>query len=165
MVLAFCRCRVALPVCLRLLVGRRKRGCRCGRLIAARQGTSADGLGEGFPAVSPLRAAFGCCCPRCGKGRLFAGLLTVRAACEACGLDLSAQDAGDGPAVFVTLLLGLIIVSLATLVEIRFAPPIWVHLLLWTPLILGGAVAMLRPLKALLIALQYRHHRLAPPPS
>jgi len=90
----------------------------------------------------------------------------VRQACEVCGLDLSAQDAGDGPAVFVIFFLGLIVVGLAALVEIRYSPPIWIHLMLWTPLILGGAIMMLRPLKAGLIALQYRHHLLVvPPPS
>ena len=121
---------------------------------------------ERFPAVSPIRAALGCRCPRCGQGRLFTGLLNVRGACEICGLDLSAQDAGDGPAVFVILFLGLIVVALAALVEIKLSPPIWVHLVLWTPFIIVGAIAMLRPLKAGLIALQYRHHLLvAPPPS
>jgi uncharacterized protein (DUF983 family) len=119
-----------------------------------------------FPTVTPLRAALGCRCPRCGKGRLFAGVLNVRQACEVCALDLSAQDAGDGPAVFAILFLGMIVVGLAALVEIKFSPPIWVHLLLWAPLILVGAVAMLRPLKAGLIALQYRHRLLgASPPS
>jgi uncharacterized protein (DUF983 family) len=119
-----------------------------------------------FPAVSPIHAALGCRCPRCGRGRLFSGLLNVRGACEVCGLDLSAQDAGDGPAVFVILFLGLIVVGLAALVEIKFSPPIWIHLVLWTPFIIGGATLMLRPLKAGLIALQYRHHLLvAPPPS
>jgi uncharacterized protein (DUF983 family) len=117
-----------------------------------------------FPTVSPLRAALGCRCPRCGRGRLFAGLLNVRQACEICGLDLTAQDAGDGPAVFVILFLGAIIVGLAALVEINFSPPIWVHLLLWPPVIVVGAVAMLRPLKAGLIALQYRHRLLGSPP-
>jgi uncharacterized protein (DUF983 family) len=111
-----------------------------------------------------LRAAIGCRCPRCGEGRLFAGLLNVRPACEVCGLDLSAQDAGDGPAVFVILFLGFIVVALAALVEINFSPPIWVHMLLWTPLIFGGGMAMLRPLKAGLIALQYRHQLLGAPP-
>jgi uncharacterized protein (DUF983 family) len=113
-----------------------------------------------FPAISPLRAALGCRCPRCGTGKLFSGVLTVRPACEVCGLDLSAQDAGDGPAVFVILFLGFIVVGLAALVEIQYSPPIWVHILLWTPLILGGAIVMLRPFKAGLIALQYRHHLL-----
>src|SRR5512133_1262190 len=117
-----------------------------------------------WPTVSPLRAALGCRCPRCGKGRLFAGLLQVRGACEVCGLDLSAQDAGDGPAVFVIFFLGLIVVGLAAVVEIRFSPPIWVHLVLWTPLIIGGALAMLRPLKAGLIAVQYRHNLLGAGP-
>jgi uncharacterized protein (DUF983 family) len=118
-----------------------------------------------FPAVSPLRAALGCRCPRCGKGKLFAGLLSVRGTCENCGLDLSAQDSGDGPAVFVILFLGFIVVALAAWVEIDFSPPIWVHLMLWTPLILGGAILMLRPLKAGLIALQYRHRLLSAPPT
>ena len=119
-----------------------------------------------FPEVSPVRAALGCRCPRCGQGRLFTGLLNVRGACEVCGLDLSTQDAGDGPAVFVIFFLGLIVVGLAALVEVKFSPPIWIHLVLWTPFIIVGAIAMLRPLKAGLIALQYRHHLLVvPPPS
>ena len=113
-----------------------------------------------FPAVSPLRAALLCRCPRCGEGRLFAGLIEVRPACPVCGLDLSQQNAGDGPAVFVILLLGLIVVALAALVEIAFSPPIWVHLLLWTPFVLVGALGLLRPFKAGLIALEYRHHLL-----
>jgi uncharacterized protein (DUF983 family) len=91
---------------------------------------------------------------------LFFGLLSVRPACPGCGLDLRAQDAGDGPAVFVIFFLGMVVVGLAAWVEFRFEPPIWVHLALWTPLIIGGAIAMLRPLKAGLIALQYRHNLL-----
>jgi len=116
-----------------------------------------------FPPVSLAHAAFACRCPRCGEGRLFTGLLSVRPSCPACGLDLSAQDAGDGPAVFVILFLGLIVVGLAAIVEIKFAPPLWLHMVLWTPLILGGAILMLRPSKAGLIALQYKHNLLAPP--
>jgi len=118
-----------------------------------------------FPAVSLVRAALGCRCPRCGRGRLFTGLLNVRSECEVCGLDLSGQDAGDGPAVFVIFFLGLIVVGLAALVEIKFSPPIWLHLVLWTPFIIVGAIAMLRPLKAGLIALQYRHRLLVAPRS
>ena len=115
--------------------------------------------------MPPIRAALRCRCPRCGEGRLFTGLLKVRPACTSCGLDLSAQDAGDGPAVFVILFLGMIVVGLAAWVEIKFEPALWVHLLLWTPLILGGAIVMLRPLKAGLIALQYRHNLLHSPPA
>jgi uncharacterized protein (DUF983 family) len=117
-----------------------------------------------FAAVSLFRAALACRCPRCGEGRLFSGLLGVRQACEVCGLDLSAQDAGDGPAVFAILFLGMLVLGLVAFVELKFSPPLWVHLLLWAPLILIGAVALLRPLKAGLIALQYRHRRLGPSP-
>jgi uncharacterized protein (DUF983 family) len=116
-----------------------------------------------FAPVPLARTALACRCPRCGEGPLFAGLLSVRPACPVCGLDLSAEDAADGPAVFAIFLLGAIVVGLAALVELKFAPPIWLHMALWTPLILGGAVALLRPLKAALIALQYRHRILHPP--
>ena len=104
-----------------------------------------------------------CRCPRCGEGRIFAGLLTVRPSCPACGLDLSAEDAGDGPAVFLIFFLGAVAVGIAALMEIEFEPPIWVHLLVLTPLIVAGAIGLLRPMKAFMIALQYRHNLLNPP--
>ncbi len=119
----------------------------------------------GGDSLSLMSIALRCRCPRCGRGRLFAGLLTVVPRCPDCGLDLAAQDAGDGPAVFVVLILGAVVVGLAILVEILFAPPLWVHIVLWTPTILGGAILMLRPLKAGLIALQYRHRALGGGPA
>jgi uncharacterized protein (DUF983 family) len=116
-----------------------------------------------FAPVPISQAALGCRCPRCGEGRLFVGLLTVRPVCSSCGLDFSAEDAGDGPAVFVIFLLGLVVVGLAAVVELEFAPPLWLHMVLWTPLILGGGILLLRPFKAGLIALQYRHDLLHSP--
>ncbi|HXQ50859.1 MAG TPA: DUF983 domain-containing protein [Stellaceae bacterium] len=115
--------------------------------------------------VSLWGAALRCRCPRCGKGKLFDGLLSVAARCPVCGLDLAAQDAGDGPAVFVVLILGAVVVGLAILVEILFSPPMWLHIVLWTPVILGGAIAMLRPMKAGLIGLQYRNRALGGSPA
>jgi uncharacterized protein (DUF983 family) len=111
--------------------------------------------------VPLLTIALLCRCPRCGRGRLFQGLLTVSDRCAVCGLDLSAQDAGDGPAVFVILILGAAVVALAILVEAKLGPPLWLHAVLWPPVILAGAIALLRPLKAGLIALQYRHRLLS----
>jgi len=115
--------------------------------------------GGDYPPVSPLGAGLRARCPRCGRGPLFKGFLTVRETCPNCGLDLARQDSGDGPAVFVILILGFVVVGLALWVELTFQPPLWLHALLWTPTILGGALLMLRPLKATLIALQYRHRR------
>ena len=110
-----------------------------------------------YPPLSPFATGPAGRCPRCGKGRLFAGYLTLAPACSACGLDLAPSDSGDGPAVFVMWLVGAVVVGSAGLVEILFQPPIWLHLLLWIPLAVGLAALLLRPAKGLMIALQYRH--------
>jgi uncharacterized protein (DUF983 family) len=94
-------------------------------------------------------------CPRCGAGRLFSGFLTVRPNCDACKLDYAFADAGDGPAVFVILLAGFIVAGLALVVEFAYQPPFWLHALLWGPLAVVVTLGPLRPLKGLLIALQY----------
>jgi uncharacterized protein (DUF983 family) len=111
----------------------------------------------GLPLVSPLKAGLSCRCPACGSGKLFRGFLEVADRCAVCGFDLSRQDSGDGPAVFVILILGFVVVGLALAVEMKFEPPLWVHAILWPPVILAGALLMLRPFKATMIALQYRH--------
>ena len=120
-------------------------------------------MAAAYQSVSAIRAALTCRCPRCGEGAIFSGLLAVRAACPVCGLDLSAEDAGDGPAVFLIFFLGAVAVGIAAWMEIEFEPPIWVHLAVLTPLIIGGAIGLLRPMKAYMIALQYRHNLLNPP--
>jgi len=96
-------------------------------------------------------------CPRCGKGKLFHGFLTLAPRCEKCGLDYSFADAGDGPAVFVILISGFIVAGAALIVEMLYEPPYWVHALLWGPLILITTLGPLRAIKGLLIALQYHH--------
>jgi uncharacterized protein (DUF983 family) len=100
-----------------------------------------------------------CRCPTCGEGALFDGFLHVRAACEACGADLSGQDSGDGPVAFIILIVGAVVVGSALVVEVRYGPPVWLHLLLWLPLTLILTLALMRPLKGVLIALQYKHRR------
>ena len=96
-------------------------------------------------------------CPRCGDGKLFKGFLGLRDRCESCGLDYGFADAGDGPAVFVILIGGFIVVFAAMAVEVAYSPPYWVHAALWIPLILLVTLGPLRPLKGVLIALQYHH--------
>jgi uncharacterized protein (DUF983 family) len=96
-------------------------------------------------------------CPRCGKGKLFSGFISVRPRCDVCGLDYGFADAGDGPAVFVILFAGFVVVGAALAVETMYQPPYWVHAVLWAPLILLTTVLPLRPLKGILIALQYQH--------
>jgi uncharacterized protein (DUF983 family) len=108
--------------------------------------------------TSPFLAGLKCRCPRCGQGRLFAGFLSLAPRCESCGLDYGFADAGDGPAVFVILIVGFLVCAAAVIVEFIWRPPYWVHALLWIPLILVISLGLLRPLKALLVALQF-HHR------
>lgn len=110
-----------------------------------------------YPRLSTLKTGLACRCPRCGRGRLYEGYLTVRDRCEICGLDMRRHDSGDGPAVFLIFILGFVVVGLAIWVEVAFLPPLWVHALIWPVVILGLALAMLRPAKAILVALQYRH--------
>lgn len=109
------------------------------------------------PRRSPIAIGLKCRCPRCGEGRLYEGFLTVAERCNVCGLDLQKADSGDGPAVFIIFILGFIVVPLALLLESAVAPPLWLHLVIWPPVIVGGALALLRPAKGILIALQFRH--------
>ena len=113
--------------------------------------------GDHYAPVSAFSTGLRCACPRCGRGRLFKGFLETARACNACGLEFSAQDSGDGPAVFIILVLGFVVVGLALWTEIVHEPPLWVHALLWLPLILGGSLGLLRPFKATMIALQFRN--------
>ena len=98
-----------------------------------------------------------CKCPRCGKGKLYTGFLTLRPRCDSCGLDYAFIDAGDGPAVFIIMIAGAIVVAAALIVEVKYQPPFWVHAVLWLPLILATTLLPLRSMKALLIALQFHH--------
>ena len=107
--------------------------------------------------ISILRAALRCRCPRCGSGKLFTGLLTLRPACPVCGLDFGQSDTGDAGAVGVLILLGAIVIGLAFWVDFRFSPPLWVHAILWPVVTIPLAVLITRPMKAFLVAAQFRH--------
>ncbi|WP_099865601.1 DUF983 domain-containing protein [Pararhizobium haloflavum] len=110
-----------------------------------------------YPPVDAVKAGLQGRCPRCGQGALFDGLLTMRNRCRNCGLDYSFADAGDGPAVFVIMIIGFVIVGLALWLELAYQPPLWVHLVIWTPLLIVLCLGLLRALKGVLITLQYKH--------
>jgi uncharacterized protein (DUF983 family) len=110
-------------------------------------------------APTPLTAALACKCPRCGQGDLYksAFSLSVQDKCPECGLILAENDNGDGPAVFLIFILGFLLVPLALIFEQIFSPPLWVHAVLWTVVALGITLGSLRPLKAFIMALQFKH--------
>jgi uncharacterized protein (DUF983 family) len=96
-------------------------------------------------------------CPRCGEGPLFDGYIRIAPTCSTCGLSFAGHDTGDGPAFFVIMPLSIITAVLALLLEVKVGPPIWVHITVW-PLFVAAFVALaLRPVKAVMVALQYRY--------
>jgi uncharacterized protein (DUF983 family) len=107
--------------------------------------------------VNPIAAGLACRCPNCGEGPLFEGYLKVSARCEACGFDLRKADSGDGPVVFIVLVVGAIVCFAALLVEVAFSPPIWLHLVLWLPLTAILTLVLMRPFKGVMLALQFHH--------
>ena len=106
---------------------------------------------------APIAAGLACRCPICGEGALFKGFLSLNPACPACGQDYAFADSGDGPAIFVMMIVGFLVVGAVLAVEILYAPPMWVHLAYSVPLLLGLSLGLLRPFKGVLIALQFHH--------
>jgi uncharacterized protein (DUF983 family) len=120
-----------------------------------RENDQGVGVPQGAPAPLFVQARRGLC-PRCGAPTLFAGVLRFADRCPACGLDFSAFNVGDGPAAFLTLIVGALITILALTTEVQLHPPFWVHLV-WFPITLAAVIFSLRFAKALLLALEYRN--------
>jgi uncharacterized protein (DUF983 family) len=109
------------------------------------------------PAMPVLLAGMFCRCPRCGRGALFDGYLKVAPACTVCGLSFAGHDTGDGPAFFIILPLSIVTCVSALLVEVKFEPPMWVHMTVWPAFIALVVGGLLRPIKSIMVALQYRY--------
>jgi uncharacterized protein (DUF983 family) len=105
--------------------------------------------------VAPFLAGLRGRCPNCGEGPLFAGFLKVAPRCAKCGFDLAKADSGDGPAVFVIFIAGFIAAFGLLYTEIAFRPPIWVQAVVWLPVAAALCLALLRPMKGLMIAAQF----------
>lgn len=105
-----------------------------------------------------IREALRCRCPRCGVGRLYDSGLNwdVRPICDHCGLHLARNDSADGPAVFLIFVLGFLLVPLAVWVDFLLHPPLWMHAVLWGAVALGLTLGSLKPLKSLVMHIQYR---------
>ncbi len=112
---------------------------------------------DDYPPQSPWSTGMAGRCPRCGDGKLFRGFLDLAPSCEVCGQDYKFADSGDGPAVFVMLIAGFIVVGAALVFDFKYEPPWWVHLLVTLPLGLLVCLAILRPLKGVMIALQFQN--------
>lgn len=108
---------------------------------------------EGQPAATQA-ALFGLC-PKCGSKTLFDGLVKFAPLCRVCGLDFAQFNVGDGPAAFLTLVIGALVVALALWLEFSVHPPLWVHAVVWLPVIFGATIGGLRVTKAWLLQAEY----------
>ena len=115
-----------------------------------------------YPRLSTLKTGMACRCPRCGKGALFKGYLTLRTECPECGLSYGFADPADGPAFFVMTAVGLVGMILLMAFDFIVHPPIWVHAVVTLPILVAMCMGCLRPFKAWLVAEQYVH-KAAPP--
>ena len=116
--------------------------------------TESDPQEKGQPGIAAA-ALFGLC-PRCGSRTLFEGLATFAPRCRVCALDLSKFNVGDGPAAFLTLIIGAVVTGLALWLEVSWHPPFWVHVVLWVPITAAAVVWGLRAGKAALLAAEYQ---------
>ncbi len=108
--------------------------------------------------VNPFLAGIACRCPVCGRGPLFDGFLKLATACVACGQDFARADSGDGPAVFIILIVGFLACFGALLTDLSLHPPIWVTMIIWLPVAGLASVGLIRPLKGVMVALQFHNH-------
>ncbi len=128
------------------------------------QRSTADPMKDYDPAGSQQKgppgfakaALFGLC-PQCGAHSLFDGPTNFSARCRICALDYSIYNVGDGPAAFLTMAIGAIVIVLALIVDTAFRPPFWLHALIWIPVTAGLVVLLLRVTKAALLILEYRN--------
>ncbi|WP_341760061.1 DUF983 domain-containing protein [Candidatus Endowatersipora endosymbiont of Watersipora subatra] len=110
-----------------------------------------------FSLLGYLSAGVKCRCPRCGKGNLYEGFLKLNRSCLICSLSFEKRDVGDGPTVFIMMGLGCFVLGSALFVELHYFPPMWIHILLWLPLIFSTGIPAIRIVKGILITLQYNY--------
>ena len=112
------------------------------------------------PALQPtlFQVALRGCCPRCGNGPLYVGLLKIAPRCSVCALDFDRFNVGDGAAPFLIFIVATVVIIASQVTEAKLAPPWWVHVLLWGPITLGLSLVLMRAAKALFAALEYRHN-------
>ncbi|MCB2045227.1 MAG: DUF983 domain-containing protein [Sphingomonadaceae bacterium] len=108
---------------------------------------------KGQPSL--VEAALFGLCPRCGARTLFDGIARFAPCCRACALDYSAFNVGDGPAAFLTLIVGGLIAVLAIWLQLAVEPPFWLHIVLWVPLATLLVIGGLRAAKAALLHAEY----------
>jgi uncharacterized protein (DUF983 family) len=110
------------------------------------------------PVLPAMLRGFSGACPACGKRDLFRAFLKVSDHCPHCEEALHHHRADDAPAYFVIVIVGHLVVPLALSLELALSPAYWVHILLWGPLTVGLALALLPAVKGAIVALQWANY-------
>jgi uncharacterized protein (DUF983 family) len=71
-------------------------------------------------------------------------------------LSFGFADAGDGAAWFVMLFVCIVGVGSILGIEAAYSPPFWVHTLIAIPVLILLPLALLRPVKGVLLAQQWK---------
>lgn len=115
-----------------------------------------DGKDAGKSPIPVVHAALLGLCPRCAAPGLFGGIVRFAPACRTCSLDFGSFNVGDGPAAFLIMIVGGIVVAAAVVLQLSVQPPFWVHMLLWIPISAILVLGLLRLAKAMLLITEYR---------
>lgn len=99
-----------------------------------------------------------CRCPNCQQGKLFDGFLKVTDKCKKCSEDYSHQRADDAPPYFTIFIVGHIVIPLLIWAEVTFQPSLTTHMLIWIPITIALSLAFLRPIKGVIVALQWANY-------
>jgi uncharacterized protein (DUF983 family) len=116
---------------------------------------AADHAHEHRPVLEAMLRGAAEHCPSCGKGALYGRFLKVVDRCAVCGEELHLHRADDAPPYFTMLITGHIVVAGVLMVEMAFAPPLWVHAVLWLPLLILLSLVLLPRIKGALVGLQW----------
>ena len=92
-------------------------------------------------------------CPTCGKGRLFAGYLAIRAPCEVCGVDNNIYPSDDLPPYLTILVSGHVVVPLYIVLSGGSSLPLWIEAAIWLPIALALCLALLPVMKGVAVGL------------
>ncbi len=125
------------------------------RTTVDRDSVTDNKIQEGQPGIAKA-ALFGLC-PKCGAKTMFSGPTKFAARCGSCDLDFDGFNVGDGPAAFLTMGVGALIITMALLFDTAVHPPFWVHVIIWIPVTVAMVIGALRVVKGALLASEYRN--------
>ena len=111
--------------------------------------------GDDRPTLDAMKRGAALTCPACGKGPLFSSYLVVAPTCPSCNEELHHQRADDAPAYFTMFIVGHVVIGLVLTLEQTYAPPLWVHIAIFMPMLLLMSLWLLPRIKGALVGLQW----------